>query len=54
MPQNGIYLLIQDPKHEEHEQMLEWVGGDFDAGAFDVDGLNRRLISDVQLFASWT
>jgi Plasmid pRiA4b ORF-3-like protein len=44
---------IEDPKHEEHEQMLEWVGGAFDAKAFDVDDLNGRLISDVGLFASW-
>ncbi len=27
---------IGDPKHEEHESMLEWVGGAFDPEAFSV------------------
>ena len=26
---------IRDPKHEEHEQFLRWVGGSFDPEAFD-------------------
>ena len=44
---------ISDPDHEEREQMLEWVGGKFDPDAFDVEALNRRLIGDVELLASW-
>ncbi len=42
----GYYNLleaIQDPDHEEHEELLEWVGGKFDPEAFDVDGVNRDL-----------
>lgn len=27
---------IRSPKHEEHDSFLEWVGGKFDSGAFDV------------------
>jgi hypothetical protein len=27
---------IRNPKHEEHEAFLEWVGGKFDSEAFDV------------------
>ncbi|UCE73206.1 MAG: plasmid pRiA4b ORF-3 family protein [Methanomassiliicoccales archaeon] len=27
---------IRDPKHEEHESMLEWVGEEFDPEHFDV------------------
>jgi hypothetical protein len=27
---------IQDPKHKEHEEMLEWIGGKFDPEHFDV------------------
>ena len=34
---------IQDPKHEEHESMLEWVGGEFDPDAFDMDSINKEL-----------
>jgi hypothetical protein len=34
---------IQDPKHPEHEDRLEWVGGSFDPEAFDVGKVNRAL-----------
>ena len=34
---------LREPDHEEHEEMLEWVGGKFDPEAFDVDGVNRNL-----------
>ena len=27
---------IGDPKHPEHESMLEWIGGDFDPEEFDL------------------
>ena len=27
---------IRNPKHEDHETMLEWIGGKFDSEAFDV------------------
>jgi hypothetical protein len=27
--------IIQDPEHEEYEEMLAWVGGEFDPGSFD-------------------
>jgi len=29
--------IIRDPKHEEYEEMLEWVGGEFDPEHFDVE-----------------
>jgi hypothetical protein len=44
----GYYNLleaIRDPEHEEHEDMLDWVGGDYDPQAFAVDDVNRRLAS---------
>lgn len=34
---------IKDPKHPELEQMLEWVGDDFDPEAFDLDETNETL-----------
>lgn len=34
---------IKDPKHEEHESMLEWVGGHFDPEAFNLVWINQRL-----------
>jgi len=39
---------IQDPKHEEHESMLEWVGGEFDPDAFDMKFINKKL-NDLKL-----
>jgi hypothetical protein len=45
---------IGDPKHEEHDGMLEWVGGAFDPEAFDLAALNKRMPKDIKLFASWS
>lgn len=35
--------VLRDPKHEEHEEMREWIGGDFDPEAFDLETVNREL-----------
>lgn len=44
-PWGYVHLLevLDDPAHEEHEEMLEWLGGEFDPEAFDLDPVNRRL-----------
>ena len=34
---------IANPKHEEHDEMLEWIGGDFDPEGFDLDEVNAAL-----------
>jgi hypothetical protein len=34
---------IRDPKHPEHEEMLAWVGGEFDPDAFDLEEVNTEL-----------
>ena len=42
----GFYDLldaITDPKHERHEEMIDWVGDDFDPQAFSVDNVNRMF-----------
>lgn len=36
---------ISDPSHEEHAELLEWVGGAFDPEAFDLEEANRFLRS---------
>jgi Plasmid pRiA4b ORF-3-like protein len=41
----GFLEVIQDPRHPEHEDMLEWVGGEFDPEAFDLDEVNTALQS---------
>jgi hypothetical protein len=34
---------IGNPSHERHEELLEWVGGEFDPEAFDPEEVNSRL-----------
>lgn len=34
---------IQNPADPEHEDMLEWIGGEFDPEAFDLDEINEAL-----------
>lgn len=36
---------IHDPAHPEHEDMTEWIGGDFDPEAFDMKEVNKYLQS---------
>jgi len=35
--------VIMDPKHEEYESMMEWLGGKFDPEAFDRNKINKYL-----------
>ena len=32
-----------DPNHEDHDEMVEWVGGEFDPEKFSVDKVNKEL-----------
>ena len=34
---------VQDADHPEHEDYLEWIGGEFDPEAFDLDEVNAAL-----------
>jgi Plasmid pRiA4b ORF-3-like protein len=34
---------IADPKHPEHDELLEWIGGSFDPEAFNLNEVNRHL-----------
>jgi hypothetical protein len=34
---------VGDPKHPEHDELLEWIGGTFDPEAFDLSEVNRLL-----------
>ncbi len=33
--------ILHDPKHEEHEEMCEWLGDDFDPEHFSVEEINE-------------
>ena len=47
-----FFEAIGDPDHEEHEAMLEWVGGSFDPEEFDLATVNRAL-TGLSLRPSW-
>ena len=34
---------ISDPNHEDHDEMVEWIGGEFDPEKFSVDKVNKEL-----------
>lgn len=34
---------IGDPKHEQHDELLEWVGGEFDPEEFLAEEVNKQL-----------
>lgn len=38
-----LLAALRDPKHEQHDEMVEWVGGDFDPEAFDLAAANKAL-----------
>jgi len=44
-PPGYAYLLeaLNDPQHEEREEMREWVGDNFNPERFEVDEVNRQL-----------
>ena len=42
----GYFHLLEamaDPKHPEHDEMLEWIGEEWDPEAFDLDAINAAL-----------
>ena len=42
----GYYELLQavkNPKHKEHQEMLDWLGGPFDPDHFDLQKINAEL-----------
>ncbi len=40
---DNLLQAIADPKHEDHDDLLEWLGGEFDPEAFDLDKVNTAL-----------
>jgi yecA family protein len=61
---DGIYgyermlRILCKPSHPEHEEMLEWLGDDFDPRLFDKDEINAQLLrhseheAELELFAA--
>lgn len=39
-----LFQIVDDPEHPEHDEMLEWLGKDFDPERFDIDEVNAQLM----------
>jgi hypothetical protein len=39
----NFLAAIRDPAHEEHDEYLEWIGGEFDPEAFDLEEFDTAL-----------
>jgi hypothetical protein len=39
----NFLAAIRDPKHEEHDEYLEWIGGEFDPEEFDLEDFNAAV-----------
>jgi hypothetical protein len=44
---------IRDPLHEEHEEYLVWVGGEFNPSAFDLEKVNQDLRGMKPAVTAW-
>ena len=40
---DDFLAAIQGPDHPEHEDMIEWWGGEFDPEWFDLEDVNQAL-----------
>ncbi len=38
-----LLKALADPKHEQHQELRDWIGDDFDPEAFDLDAVNSQL-----------
>jgi len=34
---------LQNPRHAQHGELLEWVGEDYDPEKFSIEAINRML-----------
>lgn len=43
---NDFLAAVKDPKNPDHEELLDWCGGEFDPNAYDLDLVNQRLLKE--------
>lgn len=39
----NLLEALADPNHEEHDELLEWVGGEYDPEEFDMEKVDRAV-----------
>ncbi len=45
----GFYQMqevLKDPDHPQYEEMMDWLGGEFDPAEFDIDFVNAMLTNE--------
>lgn len=47
-----LCAALSDPTHPEHEEMLEWVGDEFDPKAFDMEASTKQIARCVRVSAT--
>jgi hypothetical protein len=40
---SDLLEVLKSPEHEDYEDIIEWMGGEFDPGHFDIDEVNTIL-----------
>jgi len=40
---DNLLNALADPRHPEHEELGQWIGGRFDPEAFSIDKVDRLL-----------
>jgi hypothetical protein len=46
---NQIFLaVIGDPRHDEREHLLRWVGSTFSPEDFDINSANERILAILE------
>jgi len=38
-----VGTALRDPAHEQHQELRDWVGGDYDPKAFPIEAVNRII-----------
>ena len=44
----GLLDILKDPEHPEYEDMVEWLGDEFDSEAFNINETNEMLAEYVR------
>lgn len=42
---------VADPQHENHAEMIEWVGGSFDPSTIDIDAHSKVIAALAQAWS---
>lgn len=48
-----MLAAVADPKHPEHEELIEWLDGEFDPEAFNLEEANKHLPKVCSESRSW-